>query len=229
MSKARKDREKRANESARRDVPKSRRAGRGEGVPRALGRRGHKSETRTSATTHGAAAHTEASWLKSKGPVLRFLGGLGLLMALFYALYVPLTQTGLFSSYLETLAGICGVILSVLGQNIDVAGQSISSDTFSLKVVGGCDGLEATALFVAAVVASPVALRRRLWFLLVGIPVFAAINLLRIVSLFYVGLYRPDLVDTIHLDVWPGILIVLVLSCWLAWARWAWRTEDSTG
>ena len=45
-----------------------------------------------------------------------------LLMALFYIIYVPLTQTGLFTFYLETLARATAVVLSILGQNIDVTG-----------------------------------------------------------------------------------------------------------
>ncbi len=194
---------------------------------RASTRRGRKRARRQSITTAGIAAHPESGWLKSKGPVLKFLVAVCFLMGLFYLVYIPFTQTGLFDFYLETLASVSGATLSVSGQDIDVTGQAIVSDSFSLRMVAGCDGLEAIALFAAAVLGSPVAWRRRLWFLLVGVPIFAAINLLRIVSLFYVGVYRPHLLDRIHMEVWPGVLIILVVSCWLVWARWAWQREGA--
>jgi exosortase H (IPTLxxWG-CTERM-specific) len=147
------------------------------------------------------------------------------LLAVFYALYLPFTQTGLFTTYLEALAQVSGAILNLWNQDVNVVGQAMSANGFSLKVVGGCDGLEATALFAAAVAGAPVAWRRRLWCLLLGIPILAAVNLLRIISLFYLGVYRPEWVDRLHMEVWPAVLIILVVSGWVLWARWAWKQE----
>lgn len=145
---------------------------------------------------------------------------------MFYVGYLPLTQTDAYQSYLALIASASGAGLGVLGYDITVAAQSVLSPAYSIQIVKGCDGFEATALFVAGVLAVPVGLRSRLLCMLVGTVVLTAINLLRIVTLFCVGVYFPHLSDTLHWDVWPGFWIVATLSCWLIWAHWAVRRED---
>ncbi|MGB2986021.1 MAG: archaeosortase/exosortase family protein [Phycisphaerae bacterium] len=163
------------------------------------------------------------AWLESKWPVVRFVLVFGLLIGAFYAVYAPSTKGAVFTSYLALITEVCGAILRLLGQGVTVTGPMIVSPRFSIEVVTGCDGIEATALFAAAVLASPVSLRSRLLFLLAGTAVLMVVNLLRIVSLFCVGVYFPNAMDVMHFDAWPGVLIVLVLLCWLIWARWAAR------
>lgn len=165
-------------------------------------------------------------WLKSKWPVVRFLGVLGLFVALFYALYVPFTQGEWFNSYLAVIADLCGPILRVLGQDVTVSGRSIFSSRFSVEVSMGCDGLEMTALFVAATLALPVPVRTRLVYALVGTAVLMVVNVLRIVTLFFVGAYFPKALDMLHFEAWPAVLTILVLLSWLIWARWALQRGD---
>lgn len=178
--------------------------------------------------TQEVAKSRWAAWLKSKRPVLRFLGLLGLLVGAFYTLYVPFTQSAAFRSYLALVAKACGPVLRVLDQDVTVEGPSILSPHFSFEVITGCDGLEMIALFVAAVVALPVPLRSKLLCVLVGTVILMVINLLRIVSLFCVGVYFPDAVDVIHLDAWPGLLMVLLIFSWLFWAHSAMRRGGSS-
>jgi exosortase H (IPTLxxWG-CTERM-specific) len=164
-------------------------------------------------------------WLASKGPVARFVLVFSLLIAVFYAAYLPFIETPWFKTYLAILAEACGGIVGLLGQEVAVNDRWVVAPAFSMEIVSGCDGLEATALFVSAVLASPVPLRSRLVFMAIGTGVLMMINLARIVSLFYIGVYFPKALDRIHFDAWPGLLIVLILGCWLIWARWAARTR----
>jgi exosortase H (IPTLxxWG-CTERM-specific) len=154
------------------------------------------------------------------------VGLFGLLLALFYALYIPFSgEEGPFGTYLGFLANVCGAVLQLFGQNVTVNDRSISSSEFSIMIVRGCDGIEAMGLFAAAVLASPVALRYRISFLAAGVAALVAVNILRAVTLFCIGVYFPKIFERVHFEAWPGVLIVAVLTCWLIWARWAARKQ----
>ncbi len=90
-------------------------------------------------------------------------------------------------------------------------------------IVRGCSGIEATALFGAAVLASPVSLRSRISFLLIGAAALTVVNILRSVTLFFVGVHFPKAFERIHFEAFPVVLLVAVMLCWLIWARWAVR------
>jgi len=94
---------------------------------------------------------------------------------------------------------------------------------FSLSIERGCDAIHPSALFVAAVLASPVALWTKLPGCLAGTFVLMALNLLRIVSLFYAKIYWPRAFDVLHVEVWQALFILLAVLLWAAWAAWALR------
>lgn len=235
MSRSKKDRRKRAGRGPSRGLPPGHSGRRGKTVrdrnggqcpPYAGGPRGRSRGRPISAERIRRAAREFLSdAVYSKWPVIRFLGLLGMLIGVFYVFFPWFTQTGVFQRYLALIAESTGTILTYLGHSVDVSGRSVSSARFSLEVVLGCDGIEATALFAAAVLASPVSLRSRLLFMFGGTVVLLCINVLRIVTLFLVGVYFPRAMDTMHWDAWPAVLIVLVLLSWLIWARWAVRRE----
>jgi len=180
-------------------------------------------ERTSSATTN------QAAWLPDKKPVLRFLLIFGGLIGLFYAVFLlppnEYPRVGkFFTTYLSFYARVSGSVLSILGHDITVIGQSISSPEFRVQVVRGCDAIEATALFVAAVIASPVALRWKIPGVLCGMVLLGVFNLARIVSLFYIGIHcSKKTFDTVHVEVWQPVFILLAVCLWLLWATWAKR------
>lgn len=164
---------------------------------------------------------------QGKAPVVRFVLGFLALLAVFYAIYSPVSQTEFYKGYLGVLAQISALVLRIGGYTISVTGKLLTcpSPLFSLEIVPGCDGMEALALFVAAVLASPVSLRSRLVFAAIGSIGVFAINILRIVSLFLVGAHFPKRFEVLHWDLWPGLLILVIMSSWMIWARRAFRAH----
>ncbi len=161
--------------------------------------------------------------------MLWFLLVFGGLMGLFYAVFLlpPDEHPRIgkfFTAYLSFYARVSGAVLSILGHDITVIGQSISSPEFRVQVVRGCDAIEATAMFVAAVIASPVALRWKVLGILGGVVLLGVVNLARIVSLFYIGIHcSKKTFDTMHVEVWQPVFILLAVCLWLLWATWAKR------
>jgi exosortase H (IPTLxxWG-CTERM-specific) len=164
--------------------------------------------------------------MRAKRPVLGFVLVFAVLMAAYYAAtFIDVIETRAIPAYMRFNAQASGALLNLLGENADVNGSSITSARFSVDIQHGCDAIDPSALFIAAVLAFPAPLRSKLPGVLIGTLVLAAINLIRIVSLFYTGIYFPKAFQTVHVDVWQPVFILLALTFWVAWAWWATRTR----
>lgn len=158
----------------------------------------------------------------SKHPILRFVLVFGLLMGLYYALVV----TTLFNEYvlnphLRFNAKVSSFILRLFGEEARASNMSVSSVSFSISIARGCDALGPSALLVAGILAFPAAFSRKISGILVGILILFAVNFIRIVSLFLIGSYYPQAFQVMHFDLWQVIFVLLVITIWFFWLRWA--------
>jgi exosortase/archaeosortase family protein len=92
-----------------------------------------------------------------------------------------------------------------------------------VKIVRGCDAFDPIAVFVALVLASPIAWRKRLTGIALGVLFLLVINLVRIASLVLIGIHAPRVFEWMHLELWQALLIVLAIGLWAAWSQWALR------
>ncbi len=127
-----------------------------------------------------------------------------------------------FPSYLRANARMSGAILSLFENRITVSGQSING-RYALSIERGCDAIEPSALFLAGVLAFPAGALSKLPGMLIGTLFLMVLNLVRIVSLFYVGVYRPRWFHMMHVDVWQAVFIFVAILFWILWALWATR------
>ena len=139
---------------------------------------------------------------------------------LYYGLtLIPWVKDSFFPGYLRLNASVSAVILDGFGQDVTVNDQAlISGKGASIQVERGCDAAAASALFVSAVLASPVPWLSRLLAAAAGTFLLALLNLIRVMSLFLVRLYYPKAFDVMHLDVWQALFIFLAILFWAAWA-----------
>ena len=162
--------------------------------------------------------------------MLRFVLILGVLMGLFNGLfYVWVVRTAFFDSYLGLNAELCAGMLKWFGESVKTTGTLIASPRYSLEIKPGCDAIQASAFFVFAMLAFPSSVSRlaRVPYLLVGTTVLLVLNLVRILSLYYTGVYFPKAFGVIHIDVWQTLFIFLALTLWLVWARGAVPTTEA--
>ncbi len=108
--------------------------------------------------------------------------------------------------------------LRLLGQDTAVAGNVVQSGHFGITVVTACTGLFVTTLFVVAVLLFPASWPAKLIGATVGISGIAVVNVVRLVSLYFVGVHWPQFFDLVHQLVWQSLLIVIAVSLWLVWA-----------
>ncbi len=95
------------------------------------------------------------------------------------------------------------------------------SDTgFAVSIESGCNGVEATIVLIAAVLAFPAGWRARALAITLGFIAVQAMNIVRIISLFYLGNWNLDFFSWIHLYLWPALIMLDVLIVFVVYLRY---------
>src|SRR5689334_22268084 len=91
------------------------------------------------------------------------------------------------------------------------------STGFSIAVEDTCNASNVVVLLCAAVLAFPATWMKKLKGIAAGTTALLAINLLRIVSLFYLGQYDPAWFEFAHLYLWEGLMMIVTLVLFWMW------------
>lgn len=186
------------------------------------------SARRSNGATGGLRAHKEAARSGGRGarsgkrPVLRFVLILATATIAFNVLfYLWISKGSFFNAYLGLNAELCAIMLRILGDDAVAAGTRLFSSRFGLDIHLGCDGLQSSAFFACAVLASPLrtSLRARILPILLGTLGLLTLNLVRIVSLYYTGVFFPSAFEVMHVEVWQAVFIFLPIGLWLVWVK----------
>jgi len=121
--------------------------------------------------------------------------------------------------YTTFVARESALVLNVFGEKAQVVGQVLSSRRFSVTIFNGCNGLEAILIFVSGVLAFPAPWLRKAAGVALGFVAIQVFNVIRVVSLFYVGIFRPQWFNVSHVFVWQSLVIVFGVVLWLLWVR----------
>lgn len=156
-----------------------------------------------------------------RAKTLRFVVIFLALVAAYYAFSVTGPFMRLMEPYLQFNAWLTAAFLRVFEPGIKQSGNIVGSPRFAVQIERGCDAVDPTMIFAAAVLAFPVPARRKWRGLLIGCAALLALNLVRILSLYYIGVHLPRFFDVMHHDVWQGFFIFLGFIFWMAWANWA--------
>lgn len=125
------------------------------------------------------------------------------------------------------VARVSGATLTLLGQDVVMRGTVIESPGFAVNIRNGCNGVETMLIFLSAVLAFPAPWKARAIGLVFGIVAIQAVNLLRVVALFYTGAYFPAWFDTSHTVVWQSLVILAGVLLWILWADRVARPKPS--
>ena len=100
---------------------------------------------------------------------------------------------------------------------------------FAVSIEAGCNGVEATIVLVAAIVAYPANWRARLIAIGLGFLAIQIMNLARIISLFYLGNWNMDIFSWIHLYLWPSLIMLDVLIVFIVYLRYLSGQKEPVG
>jgi exosortase H (IPTLxxWG-CTERM-specific) len=140
---------------------------------------------------------------------------------LFGAELTPWAQHYFVVPWTNSLAAISAWLVTVIDPNVVAAGKVIRSTAngFAVSIEAGCNGVEATIVLVAAIFAFPAPWREKLAGLAAGIVAVQGLNIVRVISLFYIGQWNMQVFEWAHLYVWQALIMLDVLVVWLVWVR----------
>jgi len=80
--------------------------------------------------------------------------------------------------------------------------------------------VEACIILVAGILAFPAPWRLRFAGIVLGIFAIQLLNIVRIISLFYIGQWNATAFEIAHTYLWQVLIMLDVLVIWLVWIRW---------
>jgi exosortase H (IPTLxxWG-CTERM-specific) len=166
-------------------------------------------------------------------PEVRFiLVYLLVLTASFTVIAIRPVNDGFVVPYTGLVARASAGVLDVLGEEINTQGCRLSSPRFGVTINNGCNGLITSIVFLAGVLAFPSRPMAKLVGAVIGLVAIQGLNLIRIVALFFTGVYLPDFFDTSHIVVWQTVVVLSGIALWIVWASRVARAphvDGSTG
>jgi exosortase H (IPTLxxWG-CTERM-specific) len=131
-------------------------------------------------------------------------------------------QAALVTPWTAALARISAVLLQMFDPDVHAHGVVIQSvqNGFGVSIQPGCNGVEACIILVAAMLAFPAPWKYKLAGIGLGVLAVQGVNILRVVSLFYLGQWNLKVFEFAHLYLWQALIMLDVLVVWLLWVRY---------
>ena len=119
------------------------------------------------------------------------------------------------------IADISVWIIQLFDDNVMSISNVIRDKTtgFGVRIERGCNGVEAVIILFAAIFAFPAPIKHKLIGFAIGFFMIQGLNLVRIVSLFYMGQWNQVAFEWFHLYLWQALIILDALVVWLIWLR----------
>ncbi len=146
-----------------------------------------------------------------------FLVKFGVLLLLFYvAVSLRPVDQHVIVPFTQGITQISASVLRLLGQKVTVTGTVISG-AFAVDIHNGCNGIEAIVFVCAAMFAFDAPVAKRLLGALLAALILQTLNIVRIVTLYLIGLKRPEIFETAHLAIWQTLMFAAAIFLFLAW------------
>lgn len=157
---------------------------------------------------------------KSRNPLRRFLATFAFCCLLGFALLFIPTVGNLVWQVSTGLVRICGSLIHICGGHALVDGAVLRSPAngFGIEMKNGCNAINVMILLCSAVLAFPAPAWQKIKGLLIGATAIQAINLVRFISLYYLGQYSRTWFDFVHNYVWESLIMLdamVVFGLWI--------------
>ncbi len=120
----------------------------------------------------------------------------------------------------SSTAKLTAFALSLLGTDVTANGPLLEAPpSLRFVVVPDCTPLAPIMLVAGAILAFPATWRVKLIGIIVGWLALSVLNLVRMMSLVYIGLYVPGWLDVAHVIVWQSAMVLAGILVWLFWLR----------
>jgi len=144
-----------------------------------------------------------------------------IVVALFAAELTPPVQGAVVLPWTEALVRVSAGLITLFDSHVAAYGKILQSTAngFAISIEAGCNGIEAAIILIAAMLAFPAPWKHRAIGILAGLSAVQALNVVRVVSLFYLGQWNFKAFEWAHLYLWQALIMLDVLVVWLVWIR----------
>jgi len=158
--------------------------------------------------------------------MLRFFSIFGVtLLVLFRIDMLESVQRTVIAPWSDWLAVLSFLCMTLFDPDVMHSGRLLYSQStgFAVSIEAGCNGIEAAIVLIAGVLAFPATWTQKAWGFAIGFGAIQVANLLRIISLYYLGRWNMQWFEFAHLYLWQALIMLDVLVVWLLWMRWVGR------
>lgn len=133
--------------------------------------------------------------------------------ALFAIEMLKPVQEALIQPFTGLLASLSTAIILPFDDTVIAQGRILRDATtgFAVSIEAGCNGVEAAIVLIAGIVAFPASWAQKLTAILLGFLFVQVLNVVRIISLFYLGQWNSTVFEWFHLYLWPVLIMLDVL------------------
>ena len=144
-----------------------------------------------------------------------------LLIGLFTLEILQPVEKHVILPFTSFVADVSAHIIQTFDDNVMAVSNVIRDKTtgFGVRIERGCNGVEALIILFAAIFAFPAPIKNKVVGFVVGFFAIQFLNLVRIVSLFYLGQWNQVAFEWFHLYLWQALIILDALVVWLVWLR----------
>ncbi len=144
-----------------------------------------------------------------------------ILVTLFTAELTTPVQNAVVLPWTGALTRISATLITLFDAHVAAYGNVLQNTVngFSVTIEAGCNGIEAAIVLIAAMLAFPAPWKLRLFGVLAGLAAVQALNVVRVISLFYLGQWNMAVFEWAHLYLWQALIMLDVLVVWLIWIR----------
>jgi len=148
-------------------------------------------------------------------------------LALFAAELTKPVQQAVVIPFTESIAGLSAWLVKMFDPGVISQGIVLrdAESGFAVAIQAGCNGVEATIVLIAAMLAFPSPWRLKFIGIGVGFIAIQFMNLLRIITLFYLGQWNHTAFEWAHLYIWQALIMLDVLVVFLIWLRYLPRKQ----
>ena len=145
-----------------------------------------------------------------------------LLLGLFTLELVRPVEQYVILPFTAGIADVSTFLIRLFDDDAIAYGKVIQSTStgFAVSIERGCNGIEAVIILASAIFAFPAPWKHKLAGFAIGFVAIQALNLVRIISLFYLGQYSHTWFEWFHLYLWQALIILDALVVWLLWLRY---------
>ncbi len=149
----------------------------------------------------------------------------GVLIGLFTLEMLKPVQETIIQPFTGLLAMLSTAIILPFDDSVIAQGRVLrdAATGFAVSIEAGCNGVEAAIVLIAGIMAFPARTTHKLVAIAAGFIFVQALNIVRIISLFYLGQWNYSVFEWFHLYLWPVLIMLDVLVVFALYLSWLGR------